>query len=286
MDISSDTWNVDPEKVDAAITGNTKVILPVHFAGHPCEMDQLLDIASRKGLAIVEDAGSAMGSHYKGVPIGKFGDVTCFSLCMQPSHSTRNGGILTTNRDDFGQHLKVLSQHGIIRNSIVQHTSEDAWFYQLTAPGYEYAMTDLQAALGLQQIVHCEDEIFSRTEIANRYREAFSAMDAIELPEVKEYVRHSWQLFPILINLDMLTIDRARFVEELHLKKIEASVHYIPIHFYQYYCDVFGEQEGRYPIAEWIYHREISLPIYAKMMDGDVDDVIEAVSEVLGAFRR
>jgi len=285
-DISSDTWSIDPEKVEAAITQNTKAIIPVHYGGYPCEMDQLLDIASSRGLAIIEDAAYALGAHYKGIPIGKFGDATCFTFCVHKNLHTSEGGMITTNRDEFGEHLRVLSQHGISKNAIVQHTSENSWFYQVVAPGYDYGMTDLQAIAGIHQITHVEDFLAARTGIANQYREAFQDIDAIDMPEVKEYVRHAWQLFPILVNLDKLTIDRAKFIEELRVRNIETTVNYIPIHFHQYFRDFFGEQEGRYPIAEWIYHREISLPIYARMSEQDVNDVIEAVVDVVEKFRR
>jgi dTDP-4-amino-4,6-dideoxygalactose transaminase len=285
-DISSDTWNLDPEKVEAAITPSTRAIIPVHFAGHPCEMDRLLDIAEGRGLVVVEDAAHALGALYKGAQIGKLSDATCFSFCIMKSLTTGEGGMITTDNDDLEDRIRMLSHHGIVKDVVVRYSSEAQWSYQVMAPGFKYNMTDLEAAIGVHQLSKLDQFLDRRSSIAQQYREAIANIEGIDLPDVKSYVRHSWQLFPVLVNLDMLTIDRARFIEELLTRNIEASVNYIPIHFHQYFRDLFGDQDGRYPIAEWIYHREITLPIYPRMTDQDVADVIEAVDDVSKKFRR
>jgi len=285
-DVASDTWDLDAEKVEAAVTPATRAIIPVHFAGHPCEMDQLLDIAERKGLSVVEDAAHALGALYKGAPVGKMSDAACLSFCMLKSITTGEGGMLTSNDDELADRVRSLSRYGMVENAAIRYSSEGSWNYQVTAPGFKYNMTDLQAAIGIHQLNRLEDLLAIRSNIARRYRAGFEKMEAIDLPEVKEYVRHSWQLFPVLLNLDMLTIDRSRFIEELHQRNIETTVNYIPIHFHRYFRDMFGDQDGRYPISEWIYYREISMPIYPRMTDRDVDDVIEAVDDVIRQFRR
>jgi dTDP-4-amino-4,6-dideoxygalactose transaminase len=285
-DISSDTWNIDPEKVSAAITHKTRAIIPVHFGGHPCEMDQLLDISNEMGLSLIGNATQALGAHYKGSAIGKISDTTCFSLDNFGNLASGECGMITTSRDDLEEKLRILAFHGITRNNITRFNSESNWYYRVVAPGYEYALSEIQAAIGIHQLRKLESFITCRTEIAIKYRDAFKSVEAIEMPEVKSYVRHAWRLFPILINTDMITIDRAQFIEELHKRNIGTSVHFIPIHFHPFYKDIYGDQEGRYPISEWIYYREISLPIYPRMTDEDVNDVIEAVTDVIIEFRR
>jgi dTDP-4-amino-4,6-dideoxygalactose transaminase len=285
-DISSDTWNIDPEKVEASITHKTRAIIPAHFGGHPCEMDRFLDIAEVRGLALVEDAAHALGSHYKGAPIGKLSDATCFSFDTLGNLTTGEGGLIATHREEVDEKCRLLSHHGISKNTVTRYTSESSWYYQVIAPGFNYNMSDLQAAIGIHQLRKLEHFLVRRTEIAAQYNKAFESMDAIDLPEVKPYVRHAWNLFPILINADRLTIDRARFIEELHRRNVGSNVHFIPIHLHPFYRDLFGNQEGRYPISEWIYYREVSLPIYPRMTDRDVQDVVEAVADVLEKFLR
>jgi len=285
-DISSDTWNIDPEKVSAAVTHKTRAIIPVHFGGHPCEMDQLLDISNDMGLSLIGNATQAMGAQYKGTPIGKISDLTCFTLGTIGNVTAGEGGVITANRDELEEKLRILAFYGITKNNIIRFGSESAWFYRVMFPGYEYALSEMQAAIGIHQLRKLESFISRRTEIALKYRNAFEDIEAIEMPEVKPYVRHAWRLFPVLINTDMITIDRAQFVEELHKRNIGSNVHFIPIHFHPFYKDIFGDQEGRYPISEWIYYREISLPIYPGMLEQDVNDVIEAVTDVVNKFHR
>lgn len=285
-DISSDTWNIDPEKLEAAITPKTKAIIPVHYGGHPCEMDRILDLAASRNLAVVEDAAHSLGAFYKGVPIGKFGDTTCFSFYAIKNLTTGEGGMIVTNRDDLDEQFRILYTHGMSKDAITRYTSEGSWYYQIMTPGYKYNMTDLQAALGIHQLKKLDSFNKTRTKIAERYTNAFREIDEIDLPEVKSYVQHAWHLYPILINLDKLTIDRAAFIEELRNRNIGTTVNFIPIHLHPFYKNLYGEQEGRYPITEWIYYREITLPIYPRMTDQDVDDVIEAVADVITKFRR
>ena len=165
-DISSDTWNIDPEKLEAAITPKTKAIIPVHYGGHPCEMDRILDLATSRNLAVVEDAAHSLGAFYKGVPIGKFGDTTCFSFYAIKNLTTGEGGMIVTNRDDLDEQFRILYTHGMSKDAIARYTSEGSWYYQIMAPGYKYNMTDLQAALGIHQLKKLDDFNKARTKIA------------------------------------------------------------------------------------------------------------------------
>lgn len=286
-DIDPNTGNIDPNQVERALTPRTRAVIPVHYGGLPCDMQELLTLAKGHAIKILEDSAHAIGAEYRGRKIGTIGDATAFSFYANKNLTTGEGGMITTNDADLVDRCRVLSLHGISRDAWKRYTATGSWYYEVEMLGFKYNLTDLQAAIGIVQLSKLDAMNQRRQQIASVYRQAFSEMDFVQpfpliLPDDRTHV---WHLFTILLNLERLTIDRARFIEELRERQIGISVHYIPIHFHPHYRR-YGWQGGQFPHAESYYERTISLPIYPAMSDADVARVIEAVYDVGRTYRR
>jgi dTDP-4-amino-4,6-dideoxygalactose transaminase len=300
VDVEPDTLNIDPGHVAAELKSQAansksqiKGIMPVHLYGHPCEMDTLLDLAGRHGLFVLEDAAHALPARYKGRMIGAppfspgLGEgagmraLTAFSFYATKNLTTAEGGMLTGPAALMDQ-ARMWSLHGMNRDAYKRYSAEGSWYYEVVLPGFKCNMTDIQAALGLQQLRKLTGFQTRRRAILARYHQGFAGCDALERAEVES----AWHLYALRLNLDRLTIDRARFIEELKVRNIGASVHFIPIHLHPYYRDKYGYQPDNYPIAYREYQRLVSLPLNLRMSDQDVDDVIEAVLEIVEQHRR
>jgi dTDP-4-amino-4,6-dideoxygalactose transaminase len=296
VDVEPDTLNIDPARVDETLgrgSGRFKAILPVHLYGHPCEMDPLLALAQQYGLALVEDAAHALPARYRGRTIGapppapnqSVPDLTAFSFYATKNLTTAEGGMLTGDPELLDR-ARVLSLHGMSRDAYKRYTAEGGWHYDVVAAGFKYNMTDIQGALGLQQLRRLPDFQSRRAAIARRYDRAFQHVEELELPARRANIEHAWHLYVIRLRLDRLNIDRARFIEELKAQKIGTSVHFIPVHMHTYYKEKYGFKPEDYPVALQAYQRMISLPLYPRMTDADVDDVVEAVTEIVNRHRR
>ena len=285
VDVEPDTLNIDPRQVARAITPRTRAIMPVHLYGHPCEMETLLDLAERHTLHVLEDAAHSLPAKYKGRPVGTLGTLTAFSFYATKNLTTAEGGMLTGNPDLVDQ-ARVWSLHGMSRDAYKRYSSEGSWYYEVILPGFKCNMTDIQAALGLQQLKKLPAFQARRREIVRKYQEAFSQCAMLQVPIERPEVESAWHLYALRLNLDRLTIDRARFIEELKKLNIGTSVHFIPIHLHPYYRDKYGYRPDDFPVAYSNYLRLITLPLNLRMTDQDVDDVIEAVLDVVGRFRR
>jgi len=285
VDITRDTHNIDPALVEQAITPRTKVLLPVHFAGHPCPMDELLDIARRHNLFVLEDAAHAIGALYKGRPVGNIGDATVFSFYATKNLTTGEGGMVTCRDEELAERLQCLSLHGITRDAWKRYSAEGAWFYEVKDLGYKYNMTDIAAALGLRQLETLWRSNIRRRRIAARYDAAFAILPEVTPLVVRPEVQTAAHLYVVKLDLDRLTVDRAAFIEALHDESICTSVHFIPVHLHPYYREKYGYAPGAFPVAEEVYARCISLPLYTRMTDDDVDDVIAAVFRLVERFR-
>lgn len=285
-DIDPLTMNIDPAKIREKITPRTKAIIPVHMAGHPVEMDEIIAIARENKLFVLEDAAHAVYTQYKGKMIGSIGNATAFSFYATKNLVTGEGGMVTTDDEVLADKIRVMSVHGMSRNAWNRYNASGSWFYEILYPGFKDNMTDIQAALGMTQLAKLERMQAVRREIAQTYNLEFGKMPELEIPQELEYARHAWHLYIIKLNLEKLLIDRARFIEELKSENIGTSVHFIPVHLHPYYRDTFGYQRGDYPQAEAVYDRIISLPLYPRMSKGDVQDVIEAVKRVIERFRK
>ncbi|APZ96872.1 DegT/DnrJ/EryC1/StrS family aminotransferase [Fuerstiella marisgermanici] len=282
VDVEPDTLNIDPAKIEMAITPNTKAIIAVHYAGHPAELDEIREIAERHDLILIEDAAHAIGSAYKGQPIGSGLNPACFSFYATKNLTTGEGGMLT-GESEFLEKARMLSLHGMSREAWSRYAAGGKWAYDIAAPGYKYNMTDIQAALGLQQLRRFESMQQRRRDIVSQYQEAFSGNAAFQTPVSREHVTHAWHLYVLRLNEGELSVNRNQFIEEVNARNIGTSVHFIPIHIHSYYAEKYGWEPDDFPVALDSFNRMVSLPLSPKMSDQDVTDVIDAVYNVVRA---
>ena len=286
VDVDRETCNIDVTHIGEKITNRTRAIIPVHYAGQPCDMDEILHIAKEYNLFVIEDAAHAIPAWYKKRKIGTLGDMTCFSFYATKPLTTGEGGMVTTNNDEWADKLKILRLHGISKDAWKRYTNEGSWYYEVVDAGYKYNTTDIQAALGLAQLKKVDWMYEKRKEISERYTEAFRSLHGVTPPHVKDDRKSAWHLYVLKLNHEMLTIGRNQFIEELKQRGILTSVHFIPLYRHPYYQDIFNYKPVEFPSSEWVYERIISLPIYPGMTDGDVQQVIEAVWDVVTKNRR
>ena len=286
VDCQRDTLNLDPTQIEAAITSKTKAIIPVHFGGQPCEMDRILDIAKKHNLRVIEDAAHALPASDHGRTIGTIGDITCFSFYATKTITTGEGGMATTENSEWAERMRMMSLHGISHDAWKRYTKEGSWYYEILYPGFKYNLTDIAAAIGIEQLKKCNEFWEARQRIAMNYAKAFADLQEIQLPTCRNDVQHAWHLFVIQLNLERLKINRNQFIEALREKEIGTSVHFIPLHLHPYYRDKFGYKPEDFPNASAVFERIISLPIYPKMTEGNVRDVIVAVRQLVQEYRR
>ncbi|TKJ28406.1 MAG: UDP-4-amino-4,6-dideoxy-N-acetyl-beta-L-altrosamine transaminase [Chloroflexi bacterium B3_Chlor] len=285
-DVRPDTFNIDPDEIRKKITPRTKAIIPVHLGGQPCEMDEIRAIAEEHGLLVIEDAAHATGAEYKDRIVGTISDVTVFSFYATKNLTTGEGGMITTEDAELAEKMRILRLHGISSDAWKRYSDRGSWYYEVLFPGYKYNMTDIQASLGIHQLAKQEKFLEVRQRYAEMYTDAFRDLPEIATPAVKNHVRHAWHLYIICLDSEHLTIDRGQFVEALRKKNIGTSVHFIPLHLHPYYKERFGFSKGDFPVAETIYDRIVSLPLYPRMSERDVEDVIRAVRKVVADSRR
>ena len=285
VDVEPDTLNIDPEAVAKAVTRRTRAILPVHFAGHPVELDALHDIASARRLAIVEDAAHALPARYRGKLIGSGENPVAFSFYATKNLTTAEGGMLTGS-PDFLERAAIMSLHGMSRDAWKRYGKGGNWFYEILTPGFKYNMTDIQASIGLRQLARLAGFQQRRREVVAAYRDAFIAHPAFELPTERPHVEHAWHLYVLRLRPGTLRISRAQFIDELTARNVGTSVHFIPIHLHPFYRDRYGYKPKDFPVAHAAYERMFSLPLHPGLSESDVDDVIGAVLDVADRFRR
>jgi dTDP-4-amino-4,6-dideoxygalactose transaminase len=285
VDVEPDTLNLDPSAVEAAVTPRTRAILAVHYAGHPVDLDSINDIASRHGLGVMEDAAHALPARYKGRVIGSGPNPVAFSFYATKNLTTGEGGMLTGGTDLLGR-ARTLGLHGMSRDAWKRYGPGGSWFYNVEEPGFKYNMTDIQAAMGLAQLKKLPRFQQRRRQVVAAYNRAFQEIDALELPADRLEVEHAWHLYVLRLRLEALRIDRNRFIEELTARNIGTSVHFIPIHLHRYYQQKYRYAPDSFPVAWSNYQRMLSLPLNPMLTDQDVDDVIEAVLDVVARFGR
>ena len=286
VDIDKETCNIDVSKIEEKITKRTRAIIPVHYSGHPCDMDEILDIAKRYNLLVIEDAAHAIPAWYKNRKIGTIGDITCFSFYATKALTTGEGGMATTENDAWADKMEILRLHGISKDAWKRYTNEGSWYYEVVDAGYKYNMTDIQAALGIAQLKKIDWMWRRRKEIADKYTEAFKSLNEVTTPYVKAERESAWHLYVLKLNHAMLKIERNQFIEELKNRGIMTSVHFIPLYRHPYYKNTFKYDLQDFPASESIYKRIISLPIYPSMTNEDVERVEESVEDVIRKFRR
>ena len=285
-DIKDDTYNIDPESVRKLITPRTRGIVAVDFTGQAVELDELRAIAREHNLVLIEDAAHAIGTKYKGQPVGSIADMTCFSFHPVKTVTAGEGGAITTNDEATYKRLMRLRSHGITRNQDeMVHPTDDMWYNEQVELGYNYRMTDFQAALLTSQIQKLERFKKRRREIVEMYDKTFSSMPEIvvqkEIPE-SDTTRH---LYILRLNLDKLTCNRRQFFDALYAENTKPQVHYLPVYWHSYY-EKLGYPKGLCPNAEKLYMEIMSIPLYPTLTDGDVEDVIHAVKKIVEYYRK
>jgi len=284
-DIQEDTLNISPEEIIRKLSPRTRVILPVDFAGHPADLHEISAIASKRGLIVIEDAAHALGAEYKGQKIGSLSDMTIFSFHPVKHLTIGEGGMILTNNKEFYEKLKVFRHHGIVRNIEKLHRKDEgSWYYEIHNPGHNLRTTDFQCALGISQLRKLDRFIQRRREIAARYNQAFANIDEIITPVEKDNVKAVYHIYVIQLSTNKLKSKRKEIFEALRAENIGVNVHYIPVHLQPYYQKKFGYKKGDYPKAERYYEKALTLPIFPKMSDEDVEDVIEAVKRVICCY--
>ncbi|MBU8572672.1 DegT/DnrJ/EryC1/StrS family aminotransferase [Bacillus subtilis] len=281
-DIDENTLNIDPVKLEAAVTPRTKAVVPVHFGGQSCDMDAILAIAQNHGLFVLEDAAHAVYTTYKQRMIGSIGDATAFSFYATKNLATGEGGMLTTDDEELADKIRVLSLHGMSKAAWNRYSSNGSWYYEVESPGYKMNMFDLQAALGLHQLKRLDDMQKRREKIAGRYQTAFQQIPGLITPFVHDDGRHAWHLYVLQVDEKKAGVTRSEMITALKDEyNIGTSVHFIPVHIHPYYQKQFGYKEADFPNAMNYYKRTLSLPLYPSMSDDDVHDVIEAVRDIV-----
>ena len=276
-DIQEDTLNIDPKEIEKKITKRTKAIASVDFAGHPCDYDEILKIAKKHKLLVIEDAAHALGSEYRGKKIGSFADMTILSFHPVKVITTGEGGMILINRKDFYEKLKILRHHGIIKKP-----EKGSWYYEIENPGYNYRLTDFQCALGISQLKKIDKFIKRRREIVAKYNKSFKNIKEIIIPKEKNYVKSAWHIYPIQVQ----GIDRREIFEQLQKQGIGVQVHYLPLHLQPFFQKKFGYKAGDFPKAEKYYQRAITLPLFPKMTNGEVNRVISTVKKVINLYKK
>lgn len=284
VDVDPNTFCIDVDAVAGAITSRTKAVIPVHFGGLSADMLQILKLAKQYNIHVVEDAAHALPTTCDGKLIGSLAsDVTVFSFYANKTMTTGEGGMLVTRNPEIANRVRTMRLHGINRDAFDRFTSHvPSWYYEVVAPGFKYNMTDISAAIGIHQLKKVRRFQKIRSQIAQRYNEAFSDFPLILPPVASLGDIHSWHLYIVQLNNENI-VSRDVFIEHMFEQGIGCSVHYIPLHQHPYWRDTYNLTPDMFPNSQCVYDRSVSLPIYSKMTDEDVECVIKAVCTALDA---
>jgi UDP-4-amino-4,6-dideoxy-N-acetyl-beta-L-altrosamine transaminase len=273
-DICSDTFNIDPEDIRRNITKNTKAIIYVDYAGQPCDINAIRDIADEFDLYLIEDACHAIGAEYDGKKVGNSADLTIFSFHPVKHITTGEGGAVTTEDEELYKRLSLLRSHGIDRDAQDRYGPDASWAYDMKYLGRNYRITDFQAALGISQLKKLDWFVEKRNELALRYNELLGDVDAVTLPVIKGKVRHAWHLYTVLLDE---SIDRDEFFKYMRSANIGVNLHYIPVYRHSYYVENFGFDPAEFPVTEDVFKRIITLPLYPKMELEQLEYVVKTI---------
>jgi dTDP-4-amino-4,6-dideoxygalactose transaminase len=281
IDSDRATMNIDPSGLENKITDKTRAVIPVHFAGRPCDMDAIMDIAERHHLKVIEDCAHAIEAEYHGRKTGTFGDMGCFSFYVTKNIVAGEGGMVITNNEGHANKIKILGLHGMSKDAWRRFSDEGYKHYQVVYAGFKYNMMDIQAAIALHQLPRIDQYWEIRRDIWRQYDEAFRDLPVFTPAPPKPETKHAFHLYTLLLDIDHLNITRDDFLNEMAKRNIGVGVHYIALHLHPFYQKTYGYKKGDFPDAEWISERTVSLPLSAKLSDSDVHDVIEAVVKIL-----
>jgi len=286
VDVDPQTFNIDPERIEERITSRTRAIVPVHLTGRPCEMDPIVAVARKNDLLVIEDAAHALEAWYHGRKVGTIGNLSVFSFYVTKNLTTAEGGMVTTDHEDWAEAIEHYALHGLSRGAWKRFSDEGFKHYEVVVPGFKYNMMDIQAAIGIHQIKKVDRYLKRREEIWRRYDEAFADAPLDMPPPPDENTIHARHLYVVRLRLDQLRIHRDGVVQELHERGIGTGIHYRSLHLHRYYRETFGYRPEDFPHAADYSERALSLPLSAKLTDRDVEDVIMIVHEVLAENRR
>ncbi|OGH56857.1 MAG: UDP-4-amino-4,6-dideoxy-N-acetyl-beta-L-altrosamine transaminase [Candidatus Lindowbacteria bacterium RIFCSPLOWO2_12_FULL_62_27] len=284
VDIEEESYTIDPGKIEEKITPKTRAIVPVHYAGHPARMDEILEIARRRNLFVIEDAAHALGSSYRGRKIGVLSHATCFSFYPTKNMTTVEGGAVSTDDADLAGRIRVLSLHGIDKDAWKRYSAEGSWRYDVSAAGFKCNMTDVEASIGMHQILKLDRFLEIRRTLALLYDGRFQSLEGVRVPPVSPMVRqtdYARHIYPLWIDFRKFGIDRSAFIDQLKEMNIGASVHFIPLHLHSYYQKTFGLRRGDFPICEKVYDGIVSLPLFPAMTAADANYVADVALEIL-----
>ena len=286
VDINLPGMNIDPDSIEEKITPKTKAILPVHFAGRPCNMKKIKEISKKHQLIIIEDAAHALEATYHGHKIGTIGDLTVFSFYVTKNLVTGEGGMITTDNATYAEKIQTYALHGMSKGAWKRYSDEGFKHYRIVYPGFKYNMMDIQAALGIHQLKRIEKYLLRREQIWQRYDDAFQNLPLETPPPPEENTRHARHLYSILLRLEELKADRDTIQQALYQENIGTGIHFISLHLHPYYQETYGYKRDDFPNAAYVSERTISLPLSARLTDEDVDDVIQAVTKVLKKYKK
>ncbi|MBM7655859.1 UDP-4-amino-4,6-dideoxy-N-acetyl-beta-L-altrosamine transaminase [Neobacillus cucumis] len=284
-DVDEETYNIDPKEIEKKITNKTKAIIPVDFTGQPASWDEITAIAKKYDLVVIEDAAHALGASYKGNKVGSFSDMTMFSFHPVKHITSGEGGMVTTNNKDYYEKLLQFRSHGITREPSKLTEKQGPWYYEMQFLGFNYRLTDIQAALGISQLNKINRFLELRRKYSSMYNEAFKNNSIVKIPYQDPNNSSSWHLYILRLNLDQLTGTREDIFNALLKENIGVNVHYIPVYLLPYYRGL-GYTPGLCPKAEKLYEEFITLPLFPAMNEKDVRDVIDAVEKVLNQYRK
>ena len=280
-DVRLETMCLNPGEIERLRTTRTRAVIPVHFAGRACEMDEIMAVARRHNLFVIEDCAHAIETQYRGRHAGTIGDVGAFSFYATKNVVTGEGGMITTAQAADAARLRALRLHGLSGDAWKRFSDDGFKHYEVVEPGFKYNMMDLQAAIGLHQLARVEINLKRRQQIWERYDEAFTGLPLLVPAAEEPGTRHARHLYTLLLDVERLRDDRDAVQASLHHQNIGTGVHYRALHLHPYYRDTFGYRRGMLPNAEWIADRTLSLPLSPGLTDADVDDVIFAVVQTL-----
>jgi dTDP-4-amino-4,6-dideoxygalactose transaminase len=275
-------FNIDPADAAQRVTERTRAIIPVHIAGEPCDLAAIRSLADKHGLCVIEDAAHALPAAYQGKRIGSISELTAFSFYATKTITTGEGGMLTTDNDEYARRAAVMRLHGISGDAWKRYSKEGSWFYEVLEAGYKLNLTDLQSALGMAQLKKADQFAAARAELAQFYFERFSGIEELELPpSASSGSEHSWHLFILRIRPEFCDLNRAILIDRLKRAGIGTSVHFIPLHLQPYYQQAFAYAPGDFPQAEDAYQRCFSLPIYPDLTKQEAKRIADAVEQVV-----
>jgi perosamine synthetase len=286
VDCDSGTLNMDPADLERRVTPKSKIVIPMHFAGQPCALREIRAIAEHHGLRVIEDAAHALTASYHAQPIGSISEVSCFSFYATKGITTGEGGMIAATDEALARRIRLMAHNGINRDCVTAAGLRRWWKYEVIAPGYKANMSDIQAAIGIQQLKKAQRFREQRQRCADLYKAGLDSTPAVRIPHVLPGRTHAWHMHVVQFQLEQLRINRDEFSLRLEEMGVGNNVHYLPLHMHPYYRDAFGYRPEDFPSARAAYDRILSLPIYPSLPNDDIEYIVECIAAVADRYRR